>query len=206
MSFFSNPNNVRPGPIECNPLAGLRHRVAVSATRILDSAMRKETHENTRLVIDPRLPPPVKFISADSIYPSAEISNLNISRIQERPTFARVTCDLNVPIQVVYEDQTGSRHVGRTNIAATEDIILFVPGESIFPFEIVCRAQAVAPAGKVVNGDVVATVCLTMVMKVVTEADILLPTYGHVPAPPAVSFEEDACKGFFDLPLYPTGK
>jgi len=82
---------------------------------------------------------------------------------------------------------------------------MFVPGESIFPFEVLATASANAPSGHVQNGSICITLCATAITKVVTETDLLVPTYGISIAPPSVNFREDACKEFFDLPLYPRG-
>ena len=46
--------------------------------------------------------------------------------------------------------------------------------------------------------------CITLVLKVVVEADILVPTYGYAQIPPCQQFTQDVCTGFFDLPLFPS--
>ena len=207
MSFYSDGCHPRPGPIECNPLVGLNHRVAVNVSRILDSCIQKDTVENMHLCINERdLPEPVRFISAESTQTKALITDLSVTRIEERPTFARVCCDITVPLEVCFECAEGRRHVGTSQICGSQDVVLYVPGESVLPFEIVAIASCSAPVGTVVNGRIIATLCTTTIIKVVTDSDILIPTYGFAPPPPAVSFAEDVCRGFFELPLYPLGK
>jgi len=207
MSLFANPRGIRPGPIDCNPLDGLCHRVAVVAKRILDSAIREETLENTPLPLaDPRMPPPVRFISACSAQTAAVISNLEITRIRERRSFARVSYDVTIPVQVEYECAEGNCHRAQSCITSCDDIIMFVPGESVFPFEVTASCSAQATVGRIVNGEVCATMCCTTVTRVVTDSDILLPTYGHIRPGHAVTARENACRDFFDLPLYPTGR
>ena len=207
MSFFSHKGNIRPGVIECDPTVGLRHRVAISATRILDCAIDKQTLENALLPPDSvRTPPPVRFLGAQSHQTSGNISNLEITPIRERPNFARIRCDVTIPLRVRYECAAREQHECSSHITLHEDIILFTPSDSIFPFEVVANTSCQATTGRVQDGDIVATLCSTVIIKIVTQADILLPTYGHVPPPPAVNFSEDACRGFFDLPLYPVGQ
>lgn len=207
MSFFSNPRNIRPGPIEGNPLTGLCHRVAVSVKRILDCCCMRDTLENFPLELQgsTRLPPPVRFISAQSTSSHARVTNLSITRIRERPNFARVRCDVEIPLRVCYECADRMEHECCATVCVHEDIVLFIPGDSQFPFEIAATATAQATQGRVHSGEICATICCTVITKVVTEADLLLPTYGHLPPPGCVSFTQDACREFFDLPLYPQG-
>ena len=206
MSFFSNPDIIRPGPIQGNPLAGLNHRVAVNVTRILDCCIKKETHQSfTPRGRSPSLPTPAHFISVQSFQNNAKITDLKVSRIQERPTFARVSCNVTIPLLVRYRCDQHIEHQFESQTTIHEDVVLFVPGDSIFQFEIVANASSNGIAGRVVNGEIETTLCSTIVTKVVTQADILIPTYGHLPPPEAVTFAQDACRGFFDLPLYPLG-
>jgi len=209
MSFFADKNHPRPGPIPCNPLnaSGLRHRVAIEARRILDSCIIKENLENVPLVINERtLPSPARFISAVTMQTEAPLSNLQISRIKERPSFARISCDVITPMKVCYECVEGTRHEGTSDIKCHYDVVLYVPGESIFPFEITAQASAAAPAARINDTTIVATVCSTAIIKVVTTTDLLIPVFGHAPPGQAITFKDDACKEFFELPLYPVGK
>jgi len=206
MSFYSSHRHPRPGRIEGNPLQGLNHRVAVNVTRILDACMAKYTLENSPLdITDRSLPPPVRFINATSAQNNAAITNLSVSRLRERPTFARVSCDVTVPLRVTYECAQGNRWEGPSQVTCRQDVVLFAPGESIFPFEVMATASASAPSGFARNGEITATVCCTVITKVVTDTDLLIPSYGLAIAPPCTNFREDACKEFFDLPLYPMG-
>ncbi|MCL2756203.1 MAG: hypothetical protein FWE45_04110 [Firmicutes bacterium] len=212
MSFYADRRHPRPGPIPCNPLhaCGLHHRVAIEARRILDSAIRKETLEDVPLVINERtLPPPVRFISATTTQTAAPISNIAISRIKERPAFARVSCDVITPLSVCFECEQGVRYTGTSQVSCHHDIVLYVPEQdSIFPFEVVAQTSASAPVGDVdlTRGLIYATICSTAVIKVVTESDLLVPVFGHAPPGNAITFKEDVCKEFFELPLYPMGK
>jgi len=89
----------------------------------------------------------------------------------------------------------------------SHDVVLFVPGEAMFPCEIISQTSANTPNARIdAQGNISGTVCLTTIIKVMTDADILIPSYGFAPPPPAVSFDDDACRGFFDLPLFPRGK
>ena len=47
------------------------------------------------------------------------------------------------------------------------------------------------------------TVCVTVVLKVLAEVDIMVPTYGFCEIPPSEEFAENVCDEFFSLPLFP---
>ena len=45
--------------------------------------------------------------------------------------------------------------------------------------------------------------CVTVVLKVLAEVDIMVPTYGFCQIPPCEEFAENVCDEFFSLPLFP---
>jgi len=211
MSFFnSRGGGAFPGMIDGNPMTGLRHRVAVCVERVLDSCMKQETAENTKLHISGISPksatPPFRFISANSMQPAC-VKDLSLTRLEQRREFARVCCTVIIPMCVVFEDSRGERCSAESQIKVPLDVILFVPRDSIFPFEVKAAASVNCPSGKA-SGETAFTVtaCLTVVLKIIADTDLLIPTYGFCAAPPAVDFETRECDEFFDLPLYPSGR
>jgi len=213
MSFFNSRGGggAFPGMIDGNPMSGLRHRVAVCVERILDSCMRQETAENTKLQLSNISPKgataPFKFISANSMKPVACVKDLIITRLEQRREFARVRCTVIIPMCVVFEDFKGERCTAESQIKVTQDVIMFVPRDSVFPFEVKAAASAACPSGRACGDNAfVVTACITLVLKITADTDLLIPTYGFCAAPPAVNFETRECDEFFDLPLYPSGR
>ena len=47
------------------------------------------------------------------------------------------------------------------------------------------------------------TICVSVVLKVLAEVDIMVPTYGFCEIPPCEEFAESVCDEFFSLPLFP---
>jgi len=212
MSFFnSRGGGAFPGTIDGNALSGLRHRVAVCVERVLDSCMRQETAENTKLFLSNISPksatPPFKFISAQSVHAPTCIQDLTIDRLEQRREFARIRCTVVIPMCVIFEDSTGERCSAKSQIKMQQDVIMFVPRDSIFPFEVKATASVTCPSGRA-SGETgfLVTACLTVVLKITANTDLLIPTYGFCAAPPAVDFETRECDEFFDLPLYPSGR
>ena len=208
MSFFSDTNNISPGRIDGNATNGLQHRVAVCVERVLDSAMKQEQRENVPLVVAGANHPPYKFIGAKSNGSQAAVTNLTISRLSERPAFARVKCTVIIPLQINYENSAGDKHEGTSEIKIDEDVIMYVPQASIFPYEIKAQASVSCPSGKFTGdtANLTATACITIITKVTASTDLLIPSYGFCPSPRAIEFEKAECSDFFDLPLYPSGE
>ena len=211
MSFFSDTNNISPGRIDGSAMNGLQHRVAICAERVLDSALKQEQRENVSLVLSgtaPTAAAPYKFINAHSTTAAATVTNLSIVRLEERPAFARVKCTVVIPLTIKYENHSGEKNEGPSEIKVDEDVIMYVPNASIFPFEIKAQASVNCPNGKFIGStqNCTVTACITIVTKITATTDLLLPAYGFCPSPRAIEFEKAECSDFFDLPLYPSGE
>jgi len=207
MSYFCNRGGAAtPGPINGSALDGLRTRVAISVKRVLDSCKKQLSLEHVKLPLQ-CVPNGAKtFISAVSTQVDAEVVDLVVQRLEERPCFARIKCTVVIPMLVTFADAEGNKHSTKSEIKVSEDIVMYVPEASVFPFEIVAVASCNCPNGKF-EGDVCfATACITVITKVVADTDLLVPAYGYCPTPDAVDFEEQVCNKFFELPLYPNGK
>lgn len=209
MSFFtSNRTDFCPGPIFGNPLVGLCERVCIETTKVFDSCIR-QTEEHVETVIMNLTPPapaqPLTFLGCASTDEPAFITNLVIERFEDRPNFARVTADVNIPIVVTYVDNNGIEGSGETIVTVTQDVILYVPQPSIVPFEVTVFASAFCAGGEYLgNNTFRLIVCVTVILKVVATVELLVPTYGYCPIPPCQEFvEEQGCQTFFELPLYP---
>lgn len=209
MSFFSG-NRPRPGPIQENPpCSELRHRVAVSCRRVLDSSIRKINQENARirLLNVPRDVEPDRLVCVSSPQTAATVGELRIDRIKDRPSFARVRCSLTAPVEVEFECTRGLRHVANANHSINQDVVMFIPPESVFPFEVTSTCQIQATGGTFeANNTLCGNLCTTAILRVISETDLFIPAFGVATAPPAVGFQENACRDFFDLPLFPTGR
>ena len=212
MSFFNaRGGGAFPGTIEGNPTTGLRHRVAVCIERVLDSCMKQENAENTTLIlsnISPTSPKsPYKFISAVSTKTAVVVSDLAMDRLEGRPEFSRIRCFVTIPLCVTFEDSSGQKHTAESHMNVGVDVILYVPKDSIFPFEVKATAAINCQNGKA-SGDnaFVVTASYTLIIKITATTDLLLPTYGFCQTPRAVDFQQDERNEYFDLPLYPSGR
>lgn len=207
MSFFTNNRNDRcPGPINGNPLNGLCEKVCIQTTKVFDSCM-KQVSDTVNITLTNFNPPtftePLNFVSGLTTG-EATLSNVQVERFDERPNFARVRATISIPVQINYTDANNVPGAGTGVITIEEDVVMFVPQPSIVPFTISGFANAViTDAVYIGNGTFSAEVCLTTILKVVVEAQILVPSYGYCPIPPCQEYTQEICSGFFELPLFP---
>ncbi|MBQ8506461.1 MAG: hypothetical protein IJ466_03400 [Clostridia bacterium] len=144
------------------------------------------------------------FESCRSSTTAGRISNLSIERMCDRPQFARVRCSVDVPVDVLFVDQRCQEWMGQTRICVDKDVLLCIPDDSIIPFTLESLVSAICVSGTYIgNCTFEITICVTVVLKVLAEVDILIPTYGFCEVPPSEEFAENVCDEFFSLPLFP---
>lgn len=210
MSFYSGVRqSCFPGPLTGNPMTGLCEKACIHTTKIFDACMRQIQETNFTATTDNYSPAnptlPLTFVSAQCVGGEVTIDNLTVDRFDDRPCFARVSGNVNIPIIVTYTDAGGVTGTARSTITVSQDVVLYVPQPSIVPFRVEAFATCVGVDGEYVSENTFSIdMCLAVITKVVVDADILVPSYGYAKIPPCQEFTQDVCNGFFDLPLYPT--
>ncbi len=72
------------------------------------------------------------------------------------------------------------------------------------PYSIEAVGNIICPEGTFINADtLVVSACTTVIMRVIMQVDLLVPTYGYCFIPPCQEYTEEVCDGVFDLPLFP---
>ncbi|MBQ4580310.1 MAG: hypothetical protein IJA83_06580 [Clostridia bacterium] len=149
--------------------------------------------------------PPITFESCRSSTTQAGISNLSVERLCDRPCFARVRCTVDVPIDILFVDSRCVEYIGKGVVSVDRDVLLSIPDESIVPYTLDAMASAICVSGCFIgNNQFKMTVCVTIILKVLADVEILVPSYGFCTIPPAEEFADSVCEEFFSLPLYPT--
>lgn len=209
MSFYSgNRQGNFPGPIMGNPLNGLCEKAVIQTRKVFDACMKQIQLNGATITVDGFDPAdpvfPLTFIGCQSLPDGITTSNVVVDRFDDRPCFARVTADVNIPIQVSYTDANGVAGTAQGTVTINNDVVLYVPQPSIIPYRIEAFGSAVCSDGSFNDEGVLTTnLCVTIILKVVVDADILVPTYGYAQIPPCQEFSADTCTAFFDLPLFP---
>ena len=210
MSFFSgNRQGCNPGPINNNPLQGLCEKACIQTTKVFDACMKQLQLDDTTITLTDLTPEnptePLTFVGCSANTSDVTISNVVVDRFDDKPCFARVTGSVAVPITVSYTDATGTAGIGTGTITVPVDVVLYVPQPSVVPYQITAFANAICAGGSFTDGTTaVVDACVTVIIRVVVDAELLVPTYGYCQIPPCQDYSQDVCSGFFDLPLYPS--
>lgn len=205
-------NNVRPermpGPINGNPAAGLCEKVCIQVTKVFDACIKQETLTQQPTVVTNITPdtavPPYTFVSARSTTSAGTVSNVILTTLDANTGATRMQMDVAIPVQVMFTDATGVTAVGTSTLTVPRDIVLNIPQASVIPYRIEAVVNAVSTVGTYVGDNTFnLTYCVTVIIKIVTDVELLVPSYGYCYIPPCQEFQQEVCEGFFDLPLFP---
>lgn len=210
MSFCNNNSTPDrcPGNISGNPMNGLCEKVCIQTTKIFDACMMQTSLETTVTLNDvsPQNPTlPLTFVSGTSTSSVGTITALTVTPIADRPGLSRVTTTISIPIQIAYTDANGVAGAGSGTISIDQDVIMCVPTGSVIAPVIAATVNMSAPRGTYVNDFTFnITACVTVILKVQAEVNLLIPSYGYCKIPQCTEFSQDVCQGVFDLPLFPS--
>ena len=210
MSFFSNFQSDRsPGQINGNPLNGLCEKVCIQANKVFDACIKQTQEEGIVLALTDFTPEnptyPLTFVSAKSTTTRATITSVQVDRLTDRPNFARVQVTMTVPMEVLYTDANGVEGRASSSTTLTSDVILFVPEPSIIPYFVEASVSIIAPEGvfDATTNSFTVSCCVTVILKILMEVELLVPSYGYATIPPCQEYTQEVCSGFFELPLFP---
>ncbi len=209
MSFFCNFKSDRcPGPINGNPMNGLCEKVCIQAKKVFDACMRQTQETGLVLNITNPNPPsptyPLTFVSAKSTTSQGTISNLLVEPLTERDRTARVRADITIPVSVAYTDANGTEGAATSSVTITQDVILCIPSPSIMPYTVEAVVSLVSTKGTYTGtNQFTVDACVTIILKVVMEVELLVPSYGYSAIPPCQEYTQEVCAGFFELPVFP---
>lgn len=209
MSFYTcNRTGNCPGAVSGNPLNGICEKACIQVDKVLDAGMRQIQESNVQVTLTNQTPPnpvtPLTFVSAVTSGDTT-ITNLVVERLTDKPNFARVSFDANVPIIVTYTDANGVAGTGTSTLVIPNDIVLFIPQPSIVPYRIEVFGAMSSPIGTYVSGSTFSiSACVTLITRVLVRSEVLVPSYGYCAPPPAQEFSQEICSGVFELPIFPT--
>jgi hypothetical protein len=209
MSFCNNNSADRcPGNINGNPMNGLCEKVCVQVKKIYDAAVVKQGSETLSVTVTNQTPAnpatPLTFVSAKSTSNTGTITDLVVTPLTDRQGLSRVQATVSIPVQVTYTDANGATGSGTTTVPFPIDIVMCVPTGSVFPAQLSAGVALSANIGNWVSGaDFTITACITVIVKVTADVNLLIPSYGPCKLPDATPYEQEVCAGVFDQPLYP---
>lgn len=209
MSFSNNCKSDKiPGPVKGNALSGICEKTCLQVEKVFDACMSQTTMTDLQLTLSDVTPTdltaPYKFVSAKSTSTNAVISNLTVTEIPEDNCYARVSCNVQIPVLVTFTDANGKTGTGTATVNIPKDVILHVSAPSVIPYSIQATVGFSSIQGVyTADNQFTVTGCATVILKVTMPVDLLVPSYGYCYIPPCREYTEQACEGVFDLPLYP---
>lgn len=181
-------------------------RAVIRAAKIFDAGLRQITRDNQQIILQDIVPANpagnLTFISGTGC--NAMATDVTIERVNESNKTSRVRSNIHIPLSVVFLDQNGTEHRAASDIMHPVDVLLNIPDQSIVPFRIEPFVSAVLFEGRLSRqSEFYVKVCITLILKVIVDVDLIVPTFGYYKVPPLLDFSNDACSSFFELPLFP---
>ncbi len=210
MSFCNNIGADRcPGNISGNPINGLSEKVCIQARKVFDACMTQSTLEATTVTLTSQTPAdpvlPLTFVSGRSTTSVGTVTALTVTPLADRQGLSRVQATITIPIEINYTDANGVAGSGIGTVTYLQDVVMCVPTGSVFPVELGARVNLASPNGTYVSDSTFTiTACVTVVLKVEADVELLIPSYGYCRIPECTPFTQEVCQGVFDLPLFPT--
>ena len=183
-------------------------KVCIEAKKVFDACMKQMQETGVVLNLANNVPSnptyPLTFVSARSTTSTGVITALTVTPIAEKQCQSRVQVTVSIPISVAYTDANGVEGTATSTISISEDVIMTIPKPSMMPYNIEAVVSLVSNEG-VYSGENQFTVdcCVTIILKVVMNVELLIPSYGYSAIPPCQDYTQEVCAGFFELPVYP---
>ena len=194
-------------------------KICIQAKKVFDACVKQTTLQQITVSVSDVNPSgpatPLRFVSAKSTTTKGIIENLVVERLQERPKYGRVQADVVVPVEVVYIDSNNEEGSGSGTVTVPVDVVMFLPEPSIIPYTIEASVSAVSPEGQYSQTQEIDGVtyyiftincCVTAILKVTMDVELIVPSYGYAIIPPCQEYTEEVCSGYFELPLFPGGR
>lgn len=193
-------------------------KVCIQGKKIFDACLKQITLQQITVSVTDVMPEgpatPLRFVSCKSTTTTGTVENLVVERLQDRPKYGRVEADIVVPVEVTYIDANNVEGSGVGTVTVPVNVVMYLPEPSIIPYKIEATVSAVSPDGnysqtQVIDGVTyylfVINCCVTAILKVTMDVELIIPTYGYAVIPPCQEYTEEVCSGYFELPLYPGG-
>jgi len=208
--FYQNAHDLSSVAVHGDTGQELIERVCIQVDKVYDACLQQEHLEEVPILLRDIRPSgvqfsrPLHFVGCRPLSDEGVIRNLQLDPLPNRPDFARIRADVDIPISVTFTDEKGHRGTGVATICVKKDVILLIPDESHIPFKVQANVNAVCVDGDFLNDfRFNISVCVTVIMKIVAKVHLLVPAYGFCQIPPCEGFAESVCEEFFNLPIFP---
>ena len=134
---------------------------------------------------------------------SPTVSSLEISPIPGSPN-SRVTCTVTSPITINGTNATGTAITETISTDFDLDIIMRVPQDGVISPQIETNVAITGLQNTITEGTTIVTnACITIIVKVIANVILVIPSYGYPTLPPCQEYTQDICNGLFGTPIFP---
>ncbi len=192
-------------------MANCTSRVCIQAKKVFDACLKQASIDTVSITLrnlNPQNPTlPLTFVGGRSMAVNAEIENLVVTRLPDKPRYGRVQADVVIPISIAYTDANNVAGTGVGTLTVHQDVIMLLPEASIMPYQIEASVSVVIPnatfdaTGE--NYTFMCNTCVSVILKIIINVELIVPTYGYAVIPACKDYNSQVCSGFFDLPLFP---
>jgi len=203
-------------PVNNPEINNCNEKICIQGKKVFDACMKQSTLQQITINISDVTPQnpvtPLRFVSGRSTSTVGQVENLVVERINERQRYGRVQADVVLPVQITYLDANNVEGTVTGTVTLPIDVVMYLPEPSIIPYQIEASVSAVVPEGVYGQTQVIDDVtyyvftvncCVTAIIKVTMDVELIIPSYGYAVIPPCQDYTEEVCSGYFELPLYP---
>lgn len=179
------------------------NKVCIETKRVFDACLRRYSLQNQQITVSfPVGQVPVNFVSLTNTS-NGIVSGLSITPI-EGGVYSRVSYVVTVPVSVTATDAGGNLIYGTANINFTQDVVLRVPDNSIFPATVENLASVKGVIGAFDGDTLTASYCAVIITKIIAEVELVIPAYGYLNIRECTEYADNVCTAFLNQTLYPT--
>ena len=186
------------------------NRVVISVPRVLDSAM--VVMQDAQLQIPAGTIPatatePITVNSIQAVSTETQMSNITITPMSDNTRCSRVTATVSVPLNIAMTDSSNVQFTTNTTLTKNISIVLFIPEDSTFPYNITAEAAFGYDSATVAGDTLTITNAVTKILVRITAiTDLLIPSYGYAPLGNVNGNQYSDSQNFLNQPLFPRGK
>ena len=120
-------------------MANCTSRVCIQAKKVFDACLKQASIDTVTITLrnlNPQNPTlPLTFVGGRSMAVNAEIENLVVTRLPDKPRYGRVQADVVIPISIAYTDANNVAGTGVGTLTVHQDVIMLLPEASIMPYQ-----------------------------------------------------------------------
>ena len=186
------------------------NRVVISVPRVLDSAMVVTQDAQLQIptgTIPSTISDPCSVQRVQAVATETQMTNIVITPLGDNTRCSRVTATVQIPLTMTMTDAKQNQFTTHTNLSKNINVILYIPEDTAFPYEITAEGAFACDGCNVTNETTTITCATTKILiRLTATTDLLIPAYGYAPMNRSNCTQTSATQDFLNQPLFPQGK